>query len=257
MTSAATKTLRQAVELHLIPVVRHIGMSQMANPGPVRPGVVACTLGRALRDARCFILQVWCEARTSQGLTWRLDVRVGEVWHDLQLTFPLDREGFPPARPAGGSHHCLQEFHPHRSPADLDRAIQFLGALFVTYAPEISQQVPELATPIEVAMSTPEWRAALLAAPRLWSHRSVSGDIDPTEHPATILFVGANLLVLDAGGRRVSFKFPVQDISKADAAHVSGWWTTPAGTRAATVLRIGNRTWQFEPSGKLIATSSR
>jgi hypothetical protein len=54
-------------------------MSQMANPGPVRPGVVAYTLGRALGDGRSFVLQVWCEAKTSQGLTWRLDVRVGDL----------------------------------------------------------------------------------------------------------------------------------------------------------------------------------
>ncbi|PCC68462.1 hypothetical protein SAMN02745121_09090 [Nannocystis exedens] len=173
MTSATN--LRQAVELHLIPFVRPIGMSKMANRGPVRPGVVACTLGRALGDGRSSVLQVWCE-------------------------------------------------------------------------------VPELAAPVEVAMSTPKCQAAVLAGPHRWSHRLVSGEIDPTERPATIIVVSANLVVLDAGGRRVSFKFPVQDISKADAAHVSGWWTTPAGTQAATVLRIGDRTWHFEPSGKLLPT---
>lgn len=256
MTSAASTILPKAVESHLVPVVRHVGMSQMANPGPVRPGIVARTLGRALRDGRSFILQIWCEASTSQGLTWRFDVRDGDLWHDLQLTFPFDREGYSPARPSGGSHSCLQEFHPHRSPANFDRAVQFLAALFVTHAPEISRQVPELLAPLEAAASAPEWRAALLAGPRLWSHRAVTGDIDPTELAATIVFVGANLLVLDAGGRRVSFKFPVQGISKTDGARVSGWWTTPAGTHAATVLRIGSRTWQFEPSGKLVATST-
>jgi len=257
MNASASTILPRAVDVHLVPVLQPIGMSRVANPSHSRPGLLACSIARALSDGRSLVLQVWCEAKTSRGLTWRLDVCDGDFWRDLQLTFPFDREGYPLAHPSGGSHACLEEFHPHRSPANLDRAIQFLAALFVTHAPEIGQQVPELVPAIDAATATTQWRAALLSAPRLWSHRAVSGDIDPTEIAATIVFVGANMVVLDAGGRRVSFKFPVQDISTTDSAHVSGWWTTPAGTHAATVLRIGSRTWQFEPSGKLIATNTQ
>ncbi len=253
MASATSALLRAAVEAHLVPIAQPIGMGVIANLGPVKPGLVACTLGRPLRDGTTLAWQVWCQGKTCHGLTWRLDVVDGEVWRDLPFVFPFGREGFPPARELRGSHSDLKDFHAEQGPARLKRAIECLGALFVTCAREFARQVPELVAPVEAALSTPVWQAALRAGPRLWAERFVSGDIDPTEIPATIVFVGEKLIILEAGGHRVSFKFPVDGVKKTDAAHVSGWWTTPAGSRAANVLRIGDRTWRFEPSGRLIA----
>jgi len=254
MPSDASTLLRTAVDAHLVPIAQPIGMSVVANLGGVRPGLVACTLGRPLLAGTVLVWQVWCQGKTRHGLTWRLDVKDGELWRDVPVLFPFEREGFPPARPSGGSHHELGDFHGDRSPEVFHRAIECLGAIFVARATDIVRFVPELAAPVESATSTPAWQAAVRSGPRLWAHRFVTGDIDPTEIPGTIAFVGQNLVTIEAGGQRVSFKFPVQNVSKSDQAHVSGWWTTPAGTRAATVLRIGDRTWRFEPSGKLIAT---
>ena len=67
-----------------------------------------------------------------------------------------------------------------------------------------------------------------------------------------VVDVARYLIVVAVGNERFTFMFPVERIAKTDPIHVSGWWTTPAGTRAATVLRIGARTWRFDFEGRLM-----
>lgn len=251
MSSSVSKMLDTSIEKHVLPIVQRIGMAPVPNPQPPRPGLVARTLSRPLDADRSLVWQCWCAGKTAHQLTWRLDVLRDGIWHDLQLTFPFERIGYPPARPEGGSHGWLQEFHPDRSAERFDRAMAFMGALFPSLRPQLAEQVEELRPELEAAAATVEWISALEAAPRLWATRLLEGAIDPTELPGVVTFAGANMVVVDVSGQRMTFKFPAEGIAKGDAAHVSGWWTTPAGTRSATELRIGTRVWRFDLYGRL------
>jgi hypothetical protein len=244
--------LAAAVERHLLPLLAPLGLAPVKYPERVKVGLVARALGRPHDEKRTFLVTVWCDGGTAEHLTWRADVYDGNIWWDLAFTFPFEQPGYPPAKPRGGSALDLAPFFPARSPDHFDRAIRFLGTLLVTYHEEIAAQVPELRPDIELAVQTDAWKAALREAPELWAKRLVQGEVDFTEEPASIVFVGANLVVVSVGTERFTFKFPVEGISKADPAFVSGWWTTPAGTRAATVLRIGSRTWRFDFEGRVV-----
>jgi hypothetical protein len=73
------------------------------------------------------------------------------------------------------------------------------------------------------------------------------------ETPATIVFCGANLLVVTANGARLSFRFPVPpELGPSTPVFVSGWWTARSGDRFASVLRFGGRTLHFDNDGKLL-----
>jgi hypothetical protein len=256
MASHTSEMLAACVRHYLAPLLAPIGLKEGPYPEPLSVGVVARALSRTLSANRTFYVTCWCDGGTGDNLRWRMDVRDNVGWRDLSTIFPFERPGYPPARPVGGTHTCLSEFQPFRGRRNFERAIQFLGPLLVTLHPQIAEQVPELREDIRVALTTDVWKAALEAAPRLWGARFVQGDIDPTEVPARVTFLGANLIVLDAKGERVSFKFPTAGIANVSTAVVSGWWSTPAGTRSATVLRIGDRRWIFDFSGKLVNEAS-
>jgi len=145
---------------------------------------------------------------------------------------------------------------PQRSAEHFNRAIRFLGALFVAYHEQIAEQGPELRADIQRALRTELWRTALRDAPELWARRLVRGEVDPTEQPADIVFWGTNLVVLSVGTGRYTFKLPTDGIDRSEAAHIAGWWTTPAGTRAATILRIGSRRWHFDSLASSCSASS-
>jgi hypothetical protein len=73
------------------------------------------------------------------------------------------------------------------------------------------------------------------------------------ETPATLVFRGANLLIVMANSARVSFHFPVPaDIGLHTPIFVSGWWEARSGDRFASMLRLGERVFQFDNDRKLI-----
>ncbi|MBN2196772.1 MAG: hypothetical protein JW751_28460 [Polyangiaceae bacterium] len=257
MPSRVAEMLTDAVERHLVPLLEPLGLRPAKYPEQLKVGIVARALARRLDGKRTFYVTIWCDGGTAENLSWRADVYDGHIWWDLAFTFPFERPGYPPVKPRGGCALDLAPFFPARSPDHFDRAIRFLGTLLVTYHEEIAAQVPELRPDIERALQTVGWQAALREAPELWARRLVQGEVDYTEEPASIVFVGANLVVVSVGTERFTFKFPVEGIAKADPAHVSGWWTTPAGTRAASVLRIGERRWRFDFEGKLVEVGAR
>lgn len=254
MSSAVSNMLEAGIIRHILPILGRIGMSLAPNVGRVKPGLVSRTLSMPLERGRAFILQCWCEGKVAHGLTWRLDALEGDIWHSLQFAFPFERIGMPPGPSEGGSHSWLQEFHPHLSVERFDRAMACMGGFFALVHPQIAAQLPELESILRAAAASQKWRAASEQAPRLWANRHVEGDIDATDVASVVVFAGANLVVLDAGGTRITFRFPVQGIKKGDAAQVSGWWTTPAGTRSATVLAIASRVWRFDVAGRLVAS---
>lgn len=86
------------------------------------------------------------------------------MWCDPLITFPFPREASRHLDSREASH-SLAEFRADQSPERFDRAIEFMGALFVTCAPEIARQVPEIVAPFEAAASTAEWQAALRSGP--------------------------------------------------------------------------------------------
>ncbi|MBN2197323.1 MAG: hypothetical protein JW751_31260 [Polyangiaceae bacterium] len=257
MPSPVSEMLTSAVERHLVPLLEPLGLTPVKYPERLKVGLVARALARRLDERRTFYVTFWCDGGTAEHLTWRADVYDGHIWWDLAFTFPFEQPGFPPPKPRAGSALDLAPFFPARRPDHFNRAIRFLGTLLVTYHEEIAAQVPELRPDIERALQTEGWQAALCEAPELWARRLVQGEVDFTEEPATIVFVGANLVVVSVGTERFTFKFPVEGIARTDPARVSGWWTTPAGTRAATVLRIGSRTWRFDFGGKLVSCEPR
>ena len=89
--------------------------------------------------------------------------------------------------------------------------------------------------------------------PQRTESRNVRGETEDREVPATVLFAGSGLVTLDAEGVRLTFRFDASSFDRAQPVFVSGWHTTPAKTRVASVLINGPRTWRFDPQGKLIA----
>lgn len=256
MPSPVSELLAAAVERHLGPLLAPLGLTPARYPERLKVGLVARALGRRLDEQRTFYVTVWCDGGTADHLGWRADVYDGRIWWDLAFTFPFPQPGHPPAKPRGGSALDLAPFFPARSPEHFDRAIRFLGLLLVSYHEAIAAQVPELRPDIERAVQTDAWRAALREAPELWARRLVQGEVDATEEAGTIVFVGVSLVVVGVGTERFTFRLPGAGLTKTEPAHVSGWWTTPAGTRAATVLRIGDRSWRFDFEGRLVSPSA-
>ncbi len=252
MASRISEMLGDYLRQYVAPLLELIGLEEGPYPERLSVGIVARAFKRPLDERRTLYATCWCDGGTGDNLRWRLDVREGAGWSDLSIIFPFERPGYPPARPLGGTHTCLSEFQPARSPRNFERALQFLGPLLVTLHEQIADQVPELRADIRTALATDTWKVALEAAPGLWAARFVQGDIDATVVPAKIVFLGENLIVLDANGERVSFKLATAGIAKVSSVLVSGWWRTRAGTRSATVLQVGEQRWTFDFSGKLV-----
>lgn len=235
--SPFSDALHAAFDRELFPLLARLGFSKSKLDG-VRPGNVVASAARALDPDRRVEAALWCDAGTGQHLSLRVDVvapRGGVLLHD-EVKLGLS----------------TRELAAHESPERLELAIAYVAGSFAAGAEALARAAPELADDVRRARETPEWRAAAERARAIWETRHVRGAIEDCPVEATIVFVGAKLLVVQADGARVTFHFDTSGFDRGAPVFVSGWFRTPAGTRGATKLGNGAREWNFDFRGQLV-----
>jgi hypothetical protein len=144
-----------------------------------------------------------------------------------------------------------KEFLPAQDVEQLRKAITFLAGGFAAAHEALANAVPELADSFRGASQEPAWIAARDRAAELWKTRHLRGEMDERSAPATLVFVGANLVTVASDGQRLTFRFDTNDFDRSGPFSLSGWVTTAAATRRATRLTAGRTTWHFDPAGVL------
>lgn len=254
--SPVAVVLHETFEAALLPLLRSVGFAP-ARLSNVKPGLVVACAARPLDDRRRVEVTLWCEGGTGHGLRFRLDV-VGpvngvECHGEIELRVPWPEPESP--RPST-LEQAAGQFLPHENPQRLRTAVTFLACAFAACADEIAGAVPELAPALRDAQATPAWRAAEKRARELWQGRHARGDVEERPVPATVVFVGGKLLMVDADGARLTFRFDTGAFDRTQPVSVSGWCRTAAGTSVATRLTCGCRTWTFDLRGELVGVGS-
>jgi hypothetical protein len=143
------------------------------------------------------------------------------------------------------------------SGAELDAAqnselgVALDGLQLAANALRIAEAIPQLSTKLRAASAEPGWRQAVANAAALWKTRHLRGPIEDRLVAATIVFLGANLLTVEADGLRLTFRLPTNLLDQSLPLSVTGWYGTPAGTRVATTLTNGPNVWRFDHRGEL------
>ncbi|HEY1954166.1 MAG TPA: hypothetical protein VGH28_01100 [Polyangiaceae bacterium] len=232
--SPFSDALHAAFDRELFPLLARLGFSR-SKIDHVRPGNVVASARRPLDAERYVEAALWCDAATGAHLSFRLDVvapGAGALLHH-EVKLPIS----------------TSELAAHESPTRLELAIAYVAGTFAANAERLANAAPELAPDVRRARETAEWKAAASRAKEIWETRHVRGAIDDRAVPAKVVFVGAKLLVVEAEGTRVTFHFDTANFDRSAPAAVSGWFTTPAGTRSATKLTNGTRSWSFDFRG--------
>jgi hypothetical protein len=120
---------------------------------------------------------------------------------------------------------------------------------------DLALAIPELADDLRLAGREPGWVNAATRAAELWGSRAMRGEVDDPSVAAAVVFVGANLVIVNADGERLTFRFDTRDFDRTASISVSGWYLTPAATRRALRLTSGRMTWHFDPNGAFVRTS--
>jgi hypothetical protein len=249
--SPVSVAFHEAFDSTFLPLLERIGLAA-AKPTNVRPGTIVALATRSLAEGRRLDVTLWCDAL---GENLRLRVDVGfvaagiPVANQIALAVPWpepDAPG-PTSLDAGAS-----QFLPGESPEQLEKAIAFLAGAFAASSERLAAVLPELAETLAEAAREPGWSSARARAEQAWNTRKMRGEVDERSTPATLVFVGANLVSVDADGERLTFKFDTSEFDRGASIAVSGWFRTPAGTRRATRLHAGTKCWSFDPTGALV-----
>jgi hypothetical protein len=131
-------------------------------------------------------------------------------------------------------------------------ALEFLAAEIAATSDQLLAAVPEVGPLVEAARGKAPWRDAALRAHTLWANRNVRSEVEDRPVEGKFTFFGAGLVVVEAESQRFTFRFDTSKIDRTRAPVVSGWWTTPAGTKQPSQLIVGDVTLRFDPSGKPI-----
>jgi len=249
--SPVSIAFHQAFEASFAPLLKAIGLAS-SKAKNVKPGLVVELWSRALaNDARLEVC-LWCDGGTGDHLRLRVDhvtiVNGVECSEQIDLRVPWSDASAPQAQSLDFSG---KEFLPRESTEQLQKAITFLAGGFAASSETLASAIPELADDFRSTKNVHAWTAAVERAADLWKNRHTRGGVDGRSVPAKIIFVGANLVTLEADGERLTFRFDTRDFDRNAPLTVSGWIRTPAGTRRATRLIAGDKTWHFDASGAL------
>ena len=249
--SPISAALHDAFQEHFFPLLERLGFGQ-SRPERIKPGLVVAMAALTLGEHHRVEATLWCDGGTGNGLSFRLDVIEpvdglecrGEV--ELQVPWP-DRAYRKPRTLALG----VGEFRPQEGLDRLNTAIAFLAGGFAANALRIAEAIPQLSTELRAASAEPSWRQAVAHGAALWKTRHLRGPVEDRPVTATIVFLGANLLTVEADGLRLTFRLPTNRLDQSLTLSVSGWYGTPAGTRVATTLTNGPNVWRFDYRGEL------
>lgn len=250
--SPVSSALREAFEASFLPLLAPLGLAP-SMPKNTKPGLAVALATRPLADGARLELRLWCDAATGSGLTFRVDVVSPAQGVECATQVDLRVPWPDPSSPKPASlMFAGEQFLPRQSTEQLRKAIAFLAGSFAASSEPLSAAVPQLAEPWRAASSLPSWTEARERASELWRTRHSRGPIDDRSDPATVVFVGARLVTVNAAGERLTFTFDTKDFDRTAPLSVSGWIVTPAGTKRATRLTSGGRTWELDERGKAV-----
>jgi hypothetical protein len=148
------------------------------------------------------------------------------------------------------------QFVPHGDPAQLSallkRECQYLAARFVTEgAPKIEDAVPSVRPLVEVARRGDVWQRVGAEMAELVRRRNVAHDKTPDWVSASVVFKGAQLVMVQAEGLpRFTFRFDTSSLVDSREVAVGALWESWAGTVGARRLKVGNSVFTFDYDGK-------
>jgi hypothetical protein len=235
-----------AFNTSLLPILRTVGLTSTKAKN-VKPGLLVALATRPLLEGKRLEVCLWCDR-----LRLRVDVIriVNEVecseQIDLRVPWTDTNSPTPVSLDFSGN-----QFLPAQNTEQLQRAIAFLAGAFAGASGALAAALPELAEELHTASTDATWVDAKEQAANLWRNRHTRGEVDDRSCPATVVFVGANLVVVTADGERLTFRFDTNTFDRTASLSVSGWIVTPAGTRRATRFTAGRTTWHFDPAGSL------
>jgi hypothetical protein len=253
--SPVARAFHDAFERELLPLLGRIGLTR-AKPKNVKPGLIVALAVRALEEQRRVEATLWCDGGSGANLRFRFDVveplQGLECSRQIELELPWPDPDYPKQRHL---EFCGNELRPGESAAQLTKAITLLAGGLAANADRIARAVPELAHELRAAADDGAWRSAVERSAELWRTRHVRGELDERSAAATVVFVGSQLVSVDADGARLTFRFDARAFDRALPVSVSGWHRTPAGTRVARKLTNGATTWTFDFDGKLVSVT--
>jgi hypothetical protein len=239
----------------LLPLLQRLGFAA-AKPKSVKPGLVVAVATRQLGAGRRLDATLWCDAARGSNLRFRLDVveaiKGVEVSRQVELEVPWP----DPSSPKPSSlDFSGKELLPEESPERLALAITFLAGAFAASLHGAAQKLPELGDELRAAAATVEWNESVTRAKRVWENRHIRGEIDERVAPATVVFVGASLVTVEADAVRLTFRMDTKELDPGRPVSVARWFKTSAGSLRALRLINDTRSWEFDVRGQLVVTA--
>jgi hypothetical protein len=242
--SQVSQAFHAAFEGAFLPLLRTLGFV-VVKPKNVKPGTVVAQAQRAIDATRRLEVTLW--SGPGKPLDFRFDrvepINGVECTGEIPLVTPWPDPAY--SRPPQLSL-AANELRPHESPERLAAAIEFLAGAFAS-----AVDAPELSADLEAARHTDAWREAIARAKAHWERRHLRGEINDRVVKADIVFVGAQILMVDAEGARLTFRFDTKELDRSQPVSVTRWFKTPAGTVGALRLVNGSKAWDFDARGEL------
>ncbi len=254
--SPVAAAFQSAFEREFLPLLKLLGFVA-GKPKKGKPGLIVALATRALTPESRLEVMLWCQAERPL-LRFRFDrvepIQGVECSGQIALDVPWQDPAFPKPLSLDSS---ANEFLPTESPERLSVAITFLAGAFAASLPTRAQEVPELSEALRAAAATAEWKAAVDRAKELWEKRHMRGEVDEREVPATLVFMGANLVTLEAEGERLTFRMDTKALDRGLPWSVSRWIKNPAGSLVALRLINGKRAWDFDARGQFLGEAGK
>jgi len=148
----------------------------------------------------------------------------------------------------------VPDLDPALLPDLLRRECQLLAARLVRHGAAKIEEAAPLARPvIEAARRTESWRVADKAFDDLERRRNVAQDRGSEWAEAKVVFKGAQLMLVQAGGLpRFTFRFDTAGLAEGEPVAVGELWESWAGTVGARKLRVGATVLMFGYDGKYL-----
>lgn len=153
----------------------------------------------------------------------------------------------------GQETRFLPDANKNLLPALLHRECRLLASqLVLDCAPQIADKVPSLAAELKAASSSEAWRQAATDREGLERTKNVARERGPAWVNGTVVFRGAQLLVVQADGSRFTFKFDTSRIPDAKDIAVGDLWESWTGSLSARKLKVDNTVVAFDYDGTVL-----
>jgi len=140
-------------------------------------------------------------------------------------------------------------------PALLQRECRLLAAqLVLDGAPLIADKIGFLAPDIRTANASAIWQRAAADREQLERTKNVANERGPELIKGTVVFRGAQLLLVQADGIRFTFKFDTSWLPDTKDVVVGELWESWSGGVSARKLKVGSAVVIFDYDGRVLQT---